>query len=269
VSTVCFNLIFSGIIFHILGHIDPSIMGPEAEVVGAADSQHANGGDGAVMVRISFEAYWRSHCDALGNLTVLFFYLGTSAMLVATMTFMFTLFTVTYENNMGAYVGISTIGLSLIVCLCLAVYLRLYDQKISQLRVSVDQEVVEDKRTVMTRLYSLMNRNSSNNSNGTDQTPATTNSREQPVPRNAESRSAGGRQEREASSSRRPNFYSSHDHRHHLQQRDGPIHSLSDGDEPPSARLEYRPDGLPYPSRTSRSVWGNKKGGSKKGKKTK
>jgi hypothetical protein len=232
-------------------------VGPEAEIVGAADSQRANGKVGAVMVRISFEAYWKSHCDALGNLTVLLFYLGTCAMLVATMTFMYTLFTVTYENNMGAYVGISTIGLSLIVCLCLAVYLRLYDHKISELRGSIDQEVVAGKRTVMTRLFSLLNsKDSSINSNGTDQTPATTNSRELPAHRKE--------------SSSRPNFYRSHHiHKHHLKRGDGPVHSLSDGDEP-SVQLEYRSDGLPYPSgrTSSRSVWGNK-GGARKGKKTK
>mmetsp|Transcript_32362 Transcript_32362/g.54108 ORF Transcript_32362/g.54108 Transcript_32362/m.54108 type:complete len:386 (+) Transcript_32362:2-1159(+) len=84
---------------------------------------------------VSFEKFWNKSCRDTGVLALIFFYAGTSLMLVASMVFFWNLFIHSYDNIYGAWVAIITIGLSLIMCLGFAVYLRFFDPSIQSLKV--------------------------------------------------------------------------------------------------------------------------------------
>ena len=90
--------------------------------------------------RMSFQKYWNENCRTLGNLSLIFFYLGTSLMLISTMIFMWAYFHKSYKSPAAALVSTIIILVSLIVCLFLAIYLRYYDNSVKKLRAQMDEE---------------------------------------------------------------------------------------------------------------------------------
>jgi hypothetical protein len=114
------------------------------------DNNYDNNGEVAVIRRgrerqhnerrIGFEQYWASHCALMGEAAFICFYLGTVWMLMATMIFLWPYFVKSYNSSLSAYVTVITIGLSLTICLAVAIYLRYFDQSILSLQRSLDRE---------------------------------------------------------------------------------------------------------------------------------
>lgn len=77
--------------------------------------------------RQSFESYWNTHCHTMSHCTLLCFYLGTSLMLLATLVYECACFLYSYHSTVSMLVSLVTLGVSLVVCLGLAVYLRFYE----------------------------------------------------------------------------------------------------------------------------------------------
>eukprot|EP01032_Pedospumella_encystans_P023633 gene23633-26748_t len=83
---------------------------------------------------ISFEHFWNSSCRDTGFLALVSFYIGTSFMLLATMVFFWNKYVYVYHVQEGAIAAVVTIGVSLVVCLGFAVYLRFFDPSIDHMR---------------------------------------------------------------------------------------------------------------------------------------
>lgn len=83
---------------------------------------------------VSFEHFWNTSCRDAGFLALVSFYIGTSLVLIATMIHMWSLYVIEYECREGAVVAVLTIGISLVVCLGFAIYLRFFDPSINHMR---------------------------------------------------------------------------------------------------------------------------------------
>lgn len=112
--------------------------------------------------RVSFQKYWNDNCRILGNMSLLFFYIGTSLMLVSTMIFMWSYFTENYNSPVAAIISTVTILISLLICLAVAIYLRYFDQSIERLRVQMDQETEQLGREYSSTMSRLFRRHQSN-----------------------------------------------------------------------------------------------------------
>lgn len=83
---------------------------------------------------VSFENYWNKYCRDTGYMALVSFYIGTSLTLIATMVYMWSIYLHKYNSFAGAIVGVITIGISLVVCIGFAVYLRFFDPSINDMR---------------------------------------------------------------------------------------------------------------------------------------
>lgn len=83
---------------------------------------------------VSFEYFWNTSCRDTGFLALISFYIGTSMMLLATMVFFWNTFVHDYDCMEGAISSVVTIGVSLVVCLGFAIYLRFFDPTINHMR---------------------------------------------------------------------------------------------------------------------------------------
>jgi hypothetical protein len=83
---------------------------------------------------VSFENFWNQSCRDSGFWALIFFYVGTSLMLLALMVFIWNLYIHIYNCISGAIVGVITIGISMIACIGFAVYLRFFDPTINHMR---------------------------------------------------------------------------------------------------------------------------------------
>lgn len=90
--------------------------------------------------RMSFERYWTRYCKTMANLALVLFYMGTAFLLMATMVYIWVIFTVEFHVVAGASLSVATIGLSLIVALALAIYLRYFDASVVRMNVQIEQE---------------------------------------------------------------------------------------------------------------------------------
>ena len=83
---------------------------------------------------VSFEHFWNKSCRDSGFLALVSFYIGTSLMLLATMVFLWNQYVHVYSCRNGAVVAVITIGMSLIICIGFAIYLRFFDPTINHMR---------------------------------------------------------------------------------------------------------------------------------------
>eukprot|EP00596_Hydrurales_sp_CCMP1899_P002271 CAMPEP_0119041198 /NCGR_PEP_ID=MMETSP1177-20130426/11384_1 /TAXON_ID=2985 /ORGANISM="Ochromonas sp, Strain CCMP1899" /LENGTH=507 /DNA_ID=CAMNT_0007007049 /DNA_START=70 /DNA_END=1593 /DNA_ORIENTATION=- len=77
--------------------------------------------------RMSFEQFWRESCKFWADIAILFFYAGTANLLLAIMIYMWAEFFITYQSPVGAVIAVVFIGVSLVVGILLAIYLRQSD----------------------------------------------------------------------------------------------------------------------------------------------
>ena len=77
--------------------------------------------------RMSFEQFWRESCKFWADIAILFFYAGTANLLLAIMIYMWAEFFITYQSPVGAVIAVVFIGVSLVVGILLAIYLRQND----------------------------------------------------------------------------------------------------------------------------------------------
>ena len=77
--------------------------------------------------RMSFEQFWRESCKFWADIAILFFYAGTANLLLAIMIYMWAEFFITYKSPVGAVIAVVFIGVSLVVGIILAIYLRQND----------------------------------------------------------------------------------------------------------------------------------------------
>ena len=77
--------------------------------------------------RMSFEQFWRESCKFWADIAILFFYAGTANLLLAIMIYMWAEFFITYESPVGAVIAVVFIGVSLVLGILLAIYLRQND----------------------------------------------------------------------------------------------------------------------------------------------
>ena len=77
--------------------------------------------------RMSFEQFWRESCKFWADIAILFFYAGTANLLLAIMIYMWAEFFITYKSPVGAVIAVVFIGVSLVVGILLAIYLRQND----------------------------------------------------------------------------------------------------------------------------------------------
>ena len=87
------------------------------------DTETSRPVDGNEMCAGSFELFWVTHCLIYSKIALWCFYVGTSIMLVAIADFMYAVFLVNYSSYIGAWLGVATIGFSLVVGLPLAFFL--------------------------------------------------------------------------------------------------------------------------------------------------
>jgi hypothetical protein len=85
----------------------------------------------------TFKTFWVQNCEPIGNTAILFFYLGTSLMLVATMAYMWSEFAYRYRSTTAAGIAVTVLGTSLAACLVLAMYMRYFDPVTTSLRHDV------------------------------------------------------------------------------------------------------------------------------------
>lgn len=83
--------------------------------------------------RISFQRYWQKRCKTMGNSCLVCFYIGTTLLMITTMLYMYGSLTQNYHSLIAACVAIITIGISLIISLSIAIYLRHIDPSISEI----------------------------------------------------------------------------------------------------------------------------------------
>jgi hypothetical protein len=91
--------------------------------------------------RISFQEFWLKYCKTLSDWTLIFFYLGTSLMLVEATAYMCATFVYSYRSNASAIVTVIALTLTLLICIFLAIYLRYYDKSIDDLRHRIEVDV--------------------------------------------------------------------------------------------------------------------------------
>ena len=77
--------------------------------------------------RMSFEQFWRESCKFWADIAILFFYAGTANLLLAIMIYMWAEFFITYQSPIGAIIAVVFIGVSLVLGILLAIYLRQND----------------------------------------------------------------------------------------------------------------------------------------------
>jgi hypothetical protein len=83
---------------------------------------------------VSFEHFWNTSCKDSGSVALISFYVGTSMMLLATMVYFWNTYLLVYTCSAGAITAVVTIGVSLVVTLGFAVYLRFFDPSINNMR---------------------------------------------------------------------------------------------------------------------------------------
>lgn len=101
--------------------------------------------------RMSFEQFWRESCKFWADIAILFFYAGTANLLLAIMIYMWAEFFITYQSPIGAIIAVVFIGVSLVLGILLAIYLRQNDTygkgsstSTSTRRQTHNDDVVED-----------------------------------------------------------------------------------------------------------------------------
>ena len=97
--------------------------------------------------RMSFEQFWRESCKFWADIAILFFYAGTANLLLAIMIYMWAEFFITYQSPIGAIIAVVFIGVSLVLGILLAIYLRqndTYGKGSATGRQTHNDDVIED-----------------------------------------------------------------------------------------------------------------------------
>jgi hypothetical protein len=106
--------------------------------------------------RMSFELFWTKYCRTMANTALVLFYFGTSCLLIGTIIFAWTNFIIIYKSDISAISSVATIGISLIICCGLAVYLRYFDSSIAMLNAQLDSEQHQDAKKYWRRMWKAL-----------------------------------------------------------------------------------------------------------------
>jgi hypothetical protein len=103
--------------------------------------------------RMSFELFWSRYCRTMANTTLVLFYFGTSCLLIGTMIFAWTNFVIIYNSDISAIASVTTIGIAMVICCGLAIYLRYFDSSIAMLNAQMSREQHQDAKKYWRRMW--------------------------------------------------------------------------------------------------------------------
>lgn len=109
--------------------------------------------------RMSFELFWTKYCRTMANTALVLFYFGTACLLIGTMIFAWTNFIIIYKSDISAISSVATIGVSLVICGVLAIYLRFFDSSIALLNAQMAREQHQEAKKYWRRMWDALRSN--------------------------------------------------------------------------------------------------------------